>query len=190
MSESFLPINTGRQQSSFKYFSVTLAPNEVFPLYNPFNCFRCYDATANFQVAWSANTDFTDFGEGMMVKFEGEPISGVFLKNPNASTIVVKVGMGIGTFEDSRLSVSGSIQTVQGAYNSLSAQTLIIASGSATVPAGHVIIQNTGSNVMYIGGTGTDGLQLQPQGTFETNVETSFTVYGTDSDTLAVGSLI
>jgi hypothetical protein len=186
----FLPINGGRQQSSFKYFTVTLKANEVVQLYNPFNCFRCYDATANFQVAWSANTDFTDFGEGMMVKFEGEPIPGVFLKNPNASMIVVKVGMGIGTFEDSRLSVSGNIQTVQGSYYQFSAQTLIIASGTTTAPSGHNILQNTGSYVMYLGGTGTDGLQLQPQGTFEYNVETAFTVYGTDGDTLAVGSLV
>lgn len=189
MADTFLPINTGRQQSSFKYFTISLAANQVYDLPNPFNCFRCYDATANFQIAWNTNDGFTDFGEGMMVKFESDPINGVKLYNPNNFAIVIKVGMGIGTFEDSRLSVSGNIQTVQGAYYQFTAQTLTIASGTTTAPSGHNILQNTGSNVMYLGGTGTDGLQLQPQGTFEYNVETAFTVYGTDSDTLAVGSL-
>lgn len=190
MADTFLPINTGRQQSSFKYFTISLAANQVYDLPNPLNCVRCYDATANFQVAWSSNADFTDFGEGMMVKFDGEPISTVKLYNPNNFAITIKIGVGIGTFEDSRLSVSGNIQTVQGAYYQFSAQTLTIASGTVTAPSGHNILQNTGSNVMYLGGTGTDGLQLEPLGSFEYNVETAFTVYGTDGDTLAVGSLV
>lgn len=190
MADDFLPINNGRQQSSFKYFRIPLAAGEVQDLNNPFTCFRCYNATANFKVAWVANSDFTDFGEGMMVKFDGDPLAGVKLYNPNNAPIVVEVGMGIGTFEDSRLSVSGSIQTVQGAYGSIACTTQTIASGETTVAAGHSILQNTGSNVMYIAGTGTDGLQLQPQGTFEITVQTSFKVYGTNGDTLVVGSLV
>lgn len=187
--ENWQPINTGRQQSSFKYFTVSLQPDEVSDLPNPFNCFRCYDATANFKVAWTSNADFTDFGEGMMVKFEGEPLQGVKLYNPNNFAIVVNVGMGIGTFEDSRLSVTGNIQAVAGQFYQFSATTVTIASGTATAPAGHNILQNNGANVMYLGGTGTDGLQLMPKGTFEYNVETAFTVYGTNGDDLAIGSL-
>lgn len=189
MAESWKPINTGRQQSSFKYFTIPLAAGQVYSLDNPFNCFRCYDATANFELAWSPNTDFTNFGEGMMVKFD-DVIPGVKFRNPTNASIVVKVGMGIGTFEDSRLSVTGNIQTVQGSYYQFSAQTLTIATGTTTAPSGHNIIQNTGSNIMYLGGTGTDGLQLQPQGVFEYNVETAFTIYGTNGDTLAIGSLV
>lgn len=189
MADDFLPINNGRQQSSFEYFTVTLAAGAVKPLYKPFNCFRCYDATANFKVAWAANSDFTDFGEGMMVKFDGDPLSTVLIMNPTNSTIVVKVGMGIGTFEDSRLSVTGNISTVAGSFYQFTAQTLTIASGTTTAPAGHNIIQNNGANVMYLAGAGTDGLQLMPKGTFEYNFDTPFTVYGTNGDKLAVGNL-
>ena len=51
-----------------------------------------------------------------------------------------------------------------------------------------MILQNTGQNIMYIGGTETDGLQLQPQGTFEYTLDESLTLFGTNGDTLAVGS--
>lgn len=186
MAETWLPINTGRQQSSFKYFTITLQPSEVYDLPNPFTCFRCYDATANFQVAWSSNADFTDFGEGMMVQFI-DVIPTAKLFNPNNVAITLKLGVGIGTFEDSRLSVAGSIQTQDGFYSGMSVSTQTIASGSTTVAAGHNILQNTGSNVMYIGGTGTDGLQLEPLGTFEIAIESDIEVYGTNGDTLAIG---
>ena len=188
--DSWKPINNGRQQSSFKYFTIPLQPKEVKTVDNPYTCFRCYDSTANFQVAWSSNTDFTDFGEGMMIHFDGEPIPSAKLYNPNNVAIVVKIGMGIGYFEDSRLSVTGSIQTVQGAYDAFTAATQTITGGSTTIAAGHNIIQNTGSNVMYIGGAGTDGLQLQPQGVFEINFDGALTIYGTDGDTVAIGSLV
>jgi len=65
---------------------------------------------------------------------------------------------------------------------------LTITAGTATAPAGaKVILQNTGANVVYIGGTGTDGLQLQPQGTFEYNSSVSLPLFGTDDDTLVAG---
>ena len=188
MAETWLPINTGRQQSSFKYFTITLQPSEVYDLPNPFSCFRCYDATANFQVAWSSNSDFTDFGEGMMVQFV-DVIPTAKLFNPNNVAITLKLGVGIGTFEDSRLSVAGSISTKAGLYDAFSATTQTISGGKTTVAAGHNILQNTGANVMYIGGTGTNGLQLQPQGVFEIALDGALTVWGTNGDTLSVGVL-
>ena len=188
MAETWLPINTGRQQSSFKYFTITLQPSEVYDLPNPFTCFRCYDATADFQVAWSSNADFTDFGEGMMVQFV-DVIPTAKLFNPNNVAITLKIGVGIGTFEDSRLSVAGSIQTRAGLYDTFSANSQTISGGQTTVAAGHSILQNIGSNVMYIGGTGTNGLQLLPYGSLEIAVDQSIVVWGTNGDKLVVGVL-
>lgn len=39
---------------------------------------------------------------------------------------------------------------------------------------------------MYIGAA--NGLQLQPQGSFEVELNEDFTVYGTDGDSLVIGS--
>ncbi len=188
MADTWQPINGGRQQSAFRRFVFTLAPNGVYMLTNPFNCIRCYAATHDFKVAWSPNTDSTDFGQGLMVKFD-DVIPGVQFFNPTDAPLTIDVGLGIGYFEDSRLSVSGNVQSVPAPYASFQSSTLTIADGKVTVGvANKHIIQNTSSNVMYIGGSGTDGLQLQPQGVFEYELQTELDVFGTDGDTLAVGS--
>lgn len=186
MADTWQPINGGRQQSAFRRFVFTLEPNGVYMLTNPFNCIRCYGATHDFKVAWSPNTDNTDFGQGLMVKFD-DVIPGVQFFNPTEAPLTIDVGLGIGYFEDSRLSVSGDINSKAAPYSSFSAATVTIADGSAEIGvANKTIIQNTSSNVMYIGSA--DGLQLQPQGTFEYALDVPLTIYGTDGDTLAVGS--
>lgn len=182
-----LPINTGRQQSSFKRFKITLQPGQVYPLVNPFNTFRCYGATLDFKVAWSTNSDFTDFGYGLAVKFV-DVIPYAQIYNQNDSVIVVDVGVGIGDFDDSRLSVSGNISTISGQYSNFAATSYVVPeSGVISVPATQKnIIQNAGSNVMRIGSQ--TGLMLQPQGVFEYSLDNPINVYGTAGDVLIVGS--
>lgn len=180
-------INNGRQQSSYKEFEITLPANGLYTLNNPFNYFRCLAATLPFNVAWSTNQMDTNFEAGLGIKFDDViPYAQIF--NPHNQSITIKVGVGIGYFDDSRLTVSGTVQTVPAQYNSFSATTVAISSGIATIPVHEkTIIQNTSSNIMYIGGTGTDGLQLQPGGTFEFSCVAVVTIYGTNGDTLAIG---
>ena len=181
-------INNGRQQSAYKEFKITLQPQEVYTLNNPFDYFRCLEATLPFNIAWSTNQMDTNFEAGLGIKFD-DVIPYAQLFNPNNQPITIKVGVGIGYFDDSRLTVSGNVQTLPAQFNSFSAQTITIEDGKATIQvAEHTILQNTSENVMYVGGTGTDGLQLQPQGTFEFSTAAAVTVYGTDGDTIAVGS--
>jgi len=181
-------INNGRQQSSYKEFTYTLQPGEVRVLNNPFNYFACLRATADFNIAWSANQMDTNFRQGRKAKFD-DVLPYVVFENPQATAIVITVGLGIGDFDDNEFSVFGNIQTVPGTFDAFSATTVAISSGFADIPAAtKVIIQNNGGNVMYIGGTGTDGLQLMPGGTFEYNLATPLKVYGTNGDAIAIGS--
>lgn len=184
-----LPINTGRQQCSFTKIKIEIPAGGSYKYDSPFNYFRCYDATDDFHVSWSTNSSRTDFGAGFGVRFE-DVIPYVIIFNPNKTPLLLSVGVGIGYFDDSRLTVSGTVQTSPAQYNNLSVETLNFdSSGQITIPpAQRVLIQNTGSAVVYIGGTGTDGLQLQPQGTFETSLQDSLTLYGTSGSTVAVGS--
>ena len=186
--DTWQPINNGRQQSSYKEFTIVLGANAVYTLNNPYNFCRCLSSTGKFKVAWSTNQMDTDFEGGLQAKFD-TILPYVQIFNPSSSAITISLGLGVGDFDDSRLTFSGSVQTIPAQYTTFSAQSYTIASGSATIPpAQKLIIQNTGANVMYIGGTGTDGLKLQPNGTFEVACEQSITIYGTNGDTLAVGS--
>ena len=182
-----LLIDNGQQQSSYREFTVTLEAGQVYNLTNPFNYFRCLEASSQFELAWSTNLGNTTFEAGLGIKLPKViPYAQIFA--PADQPLTVRIGCGIGEFDDSRLTVSGTVRTEPAQYASFEVSTLTIADGSVTVPvAQKVIIQNTGANVMYIGGAGTDGLQLQPQGTFETEVSSELTVYGTDDDTLVVG---
>lgn len=180
-------INTGRQQSSYKEFTITLPANGIYTLNNPFNYFRCLEASHAFKVAWSANTMDTDFEAGLGISFDDViPYAQIF--NPTNSAITIRVGCGIGYFDDSRLTVSGTVYTEPAQYASFAATSVAISSGKATIPvAAHTIIQNNGANVMYIGGTGTDGLRLAAGGTFEFSCAAVVTVWGTNGDKIAIG---
>jgi len=184
-----LPINTGRQQCSFTKMKIEIPAGGSYKYDSPFNYFRCYDATDDFHVSWSTNSSRTDFGGGFGVRFE-DVIPYVIIFNPNKTPLLLSVGVGIGYFDDSRLTVSGTVQTLQAQFTNFSAETMTFDESGAleVAPAQKIIIQNTGSAVVYIGGTGTDGLQLQPLGTFETSLQDSLTLYGTSGSTIAIGS--
>ena len=189
MADTWQPINGGRIQSSYKEFTVVLPANGIYTLNNPYNFCRCLSSTGRFKVAWSSNQMDTDFEGGLQAKFDSI-LPYVQLFNPTETTITLRLGLGVGDFDDSRLTVSGTVQTSPAQYNNLSVETLNFdSSGQITIaPAQRVLIQNTGSAIVYIGGTGTDGLQLQPQGTFEISIATDLTIYGTDANSVTIGS--
>ncbi len=183
-----LLIDNGQQQSSYREFTITLPAAGVYNLTNPFNYLRCLEASSSFEIAWSTNLGNTTFEAGLGIKMPKViPYAQIFA--PKDQPLTVRIGCGIGEFDDSRLTVSGTVRTEPAQYASFEASTLTIANGSVEIPpAQRVILQNTGQNIMYIGGTETDGLQLQPQGTFEYTLGESLTLFGTNGDTLAVGS--
>ena len=105
-----LPINNGQQQSSYREFEITLKAGGVYTLNNPFNYFRCLSATSAFEVAWSTNTGRTNFESGLGIKFNSViPYAQIFA--PKNQGITLKIGAGIGYFDDSRLTVTGNVRT-------------------------------------------------------------------------------
>lgn len=187
MAETWLPINGGRQQSSYKEFTFTLPAGGVYTLNNPYNFCRCLESTGKFKVAWSSNQMDTDFNQGLQAKFD-TVLPYVQFFNPSGAPIVISVGLGIGDFDDSRLSVSGVVYTEPAQYAAFAVQQYTFpASGVLTIPAAQrVIIQNTSSSNVYIGAA--NGLQLQQYGTFEYTLETAIDIYGTNGATVSVGS--
>lgn len=179
-------ITNGNQQASFRRFKLVIPAGKSEKFDQPYNYFRCYEATFDFEVSWSSNSSRTSFGAGLGIKFD-ETLGYVIFHNPGATPLTIVVGMGIGYFDDSRLSVSGTVNTNPAPYDFFTTSQATITDGTATVPAAaKTIIQNTGSNKMFIGAA--NGLQLLPMGTFECNLDSELTIYGTDGDTLAIGS--
>lgn len=187
-----LQINNGNQQASYRKFTYTLQPGEVLPVTNPYNFFVCEEATAPFDVAWSTNSKAVGFRKGLQVHFSPDELyPNVVITNTAATANTISFGMGRGNFKDNRFVIDQSalLSVILGQYAAFNATTVALSDGKADIPvAAHTIIQNTSANIMYIGGTGTNGLQLQPGGTFEFGCAAVVTVYGTTGDTLAIGS--
>ena len=192
MSELKL-INTGRQQSSYKEFAITLAAGEVYTLNNPFNYFRCLESTDNFEVAWSANQSNTIFRKGLCIKFD-DVLPYAVLTNPHASAITVNVGVGIGDIDDDRLIVNNSgVIFSQAPFTTLTAGS---ATGAAnyTVPDGanvSLVCTSGTITVNYSAGTNTITNMIMSDGmTFDTWLLSGGTlaITGTGSYNYAIGS--
>lgn len=188
MENDWQPIDNGQLQSSATFYTIKIAAGGVYKLDSPFNVCKCMSANQKFKVAWSTSTGKTDFAEGWKVRFP-QMIPYVQIFNTGATDLIVTLGLGRGDIDDSSMVISGTVYTNPAPYTAFTATTVAISSGIATIPvSAHTILQNTSSNIMYIGGTGTDGLQLMPNGTFEFSCDAVVTIYGTNGDTIAVGS--
>lgn len=187
MADTWQPINNGRQQSSYREFTIVLPAGGIYTLNNPFNFCRCLEATNKFKVAWSSNSMDTEFNAGLQAKFDSIlPYVQIF--NDSGSENVISLGVGIGDFDDSRLTVSGIVKTEPAQYSTFGVTRMTFpANGILTVdPAPKVILQNTGATVIYVGAT--NGLELQPSGTFEYSLLAPLTIYGTSGQSVVVGS--
>lgn len=187
MVDTWLPINNGRQQSSYHEFQIKLEPGGIYVLNNPFNYFRCLDANQPFLVSWSTNTGQTNFQSGLGIKFDDViPYAQIF--NESSAPLVLSVGVGIGYFDDSRLSVSGTVKTEPASYSFFETKALTFgADGVLTIPpAQKIIIQNVSPNTLIIGSP--SGLQLLQYGTFECSLNADLKIYGPAGAVIAVGS--
>lgn len=188
MAENIQTINLGSVQSPYLEQIITLQSGEIQKFDYIHNCFSLLDSTGTLNVTFGGAAVESQFTSGMYYQLDN-PIPYVTFHNATNSAITIHFSLGIGIIKDNRLTVSGTVLTQEKPFETFSATTVAISSGEATFPvAAKTIIQNNGSNVMYIGGTGTDGLQLQPQGTFEFSCDSTITVYGTNGDPIAIGS--
>ena len=193
MSDELKLINTGRQQSSYKEFKITLAAGEVYPLNNPFNYFRCLESSDNFNVAWSANQSDTVFRQGLCVKFD-DVIPYAQLVNPHAAAITVTVGVGIGDIDDDRLIVDGSGVTFsQAPFTTFNAGSATGAT-NLTIPDGAEVslVCTSGSITVNYSETGATitNMVMSDGMTFDTWLASGGTlaITGTGSFNYAIGS--
>lgn len=189
--DTWLPIDNGRQQSSYTEFTIKVAPGDFYKLDNPFNYFRCLEANMPFQVAWSTNNGKTNFQAGLGVKFDVVlPYALIF--NDSESELSVSVGVGIGYFDDSRLSVSGTlyvanntetpIYTTDIAYTPQMPQVVTVTTSAEITPTVGVkkaVLQNSGTSNLNL--YAANGLILPPLATVDIAVSEPFSVFGNGS---------
>ena len=190
MADNNALINLGSVQAPYQEFTYTIPAGGSQKIDYVFQSFNLLDASAAgaLKCNFGGAVNETLFSAGMGYKLTS-PVQFITLFNTAAAPLTVHISLAIGDIYDNRLTVTGTVLTQQAQFTSFSATTVQIASGKATIPpAAKNIIQNNGSSVMYIGGAGTDGLQLFPGGTFEYATSAALEVFGTDGDSIAIGS--
>lgn len=189
MADNSALINLGSVQAPYQEYTYTIPAGQsqkVDYVYDSFNLLSASVASA-LKCNFGGAVNETLFSAGMGYKLTA-PVQFLTLFNTSNSALTVTFALAIGDIYDNRLTVSGNVMTQPAEFSSFTTQQLTITAGTATAPAGaKVILQNTGANVVYIGGTGTDGLQLQAGGTFEYNSVVALPLFGTDNDTLVAG---
>lgn len=189
MANNNVLINLGSVQAPYQEFIYTIpagGSQKVDYVYESFNLLEA-SAPGVLKCNFGGAVNETLFSAGMGYKMT-QPVEFLMLFNTSNAPLTVHFSLAIGNIYDNRLTVSGVVYTAPAQFSGLTCQQLTITSGTATAPAGaKVTLQNTGANVMYIGGTGTDGLQLEPGGSYEYSSSSTITIYGTNSDTLVAG---
>lgn len=181
-------IVTTNLQAMCKTYTVTIPAGGIKAFDTVYKFFSCTKANGSFEVRFSSSSGYVAFEQGLYFKYF-KMLNYLLIKNPNNYPLIVSFTVGSGDFEDNRLTIVSEVQTKESPYDSFAIQSLLIAGGKVTVPvAKKIILQNNAANVMYIGGSGTDGLKLLPNGTYEYCLNVALEVWGTNGDTLTVGS--
>lgn len=184
-------INVGTVEAPYQEWNVTIPANGVKRIDYVTDNFFLYEVSAHnaLQVNFGGAVNQTFFTDGIGYRLT-QPVPYLTLKNTSNQPLTIKFAAGVGDIFDNRLVVSGTVYTQPAQYSNFAIANETITSGKATIAAGggKNIIQNNGSNVMYIGGSGTDGLKLEVGGSFEYAGSFTLDVWGTDNDIVTVGS--
>lgn len=197
-------INTGTIPNPYREFTETIPSGQSKTIYYDYDDFRILSANltgallVNFGGSGGQTT--IEAGIGYHLNYTATYIQ-LFNQDLN-NPLTVKFAMGIGTIDDSRLTVSGTVLVANANGEPLTvtnevytlgiAQTVTIDnSGEVELdPAGAKFtrIQNTGSNNLRL--YAADGFILAPFGIEEITLNAPFKIYGAEGDTLVFGRFL
>ena len=197
-------INTGTIPNPYREFTETIMAGQSKTVYYDYDDFRVLSANltgallVNFGGSGGQTTIEPGIGYHLNYTATYIQLFNQDLNNP----LTVKFAMGIGTIDDSRLTVSGTVLVANADGEPLTvtnevytlgiAQTVTIDnSGEVELdPAGAKFtrIQNTGSNNLRL--YAADGFILAPLGVEEITLNAPFKIYGAEGDTLVFGRFL
>lgn len=195
-------INTGTIPNPYREFTYTIPAGLSTTIYYDYDSFRVLATNLSnaLEVNFGGSGGQTTIEAGIGYKLDFTA-SYVQLFNTNGQEdLIVKFAMGIGTIDDSRLTVSGSVSvqnTNEGSLNTnaktfelLDVTEHTIAQGETSVtldPAGATFtrVQNTGTNTVRL--YSASGFLLLPNSTEELTLDAQFTVHGVAGDKVVFG---
>lgn len=196
-------IQTGTIANPYRQFTETIPAGQIRVVRYVHNSMTVLDNDQpdNLEVNFGGSGGFTKMDTGIIYEYpEGVSIPFVELRNTSNQTMHITISLAVGTVQDNRLNVSGTVSVQgqettpvyvkEGVYTSASITTgTFNANGefSFAIPAmaKKVIIQNKGTSNIYL--FDVNGLLVTPTSTFEMNFSGTIAIYGTAGQTVTIG---
>lgn len=185
-------INNSTSPVSYKQEKLTIPANGQVKYQQVYNTIRIVDSNANNQgdllFQFGALSSKTEFWKGLCISYP-EELPSVTIFNTTNAPIDVVIATAIGTIQDDRLNVSGTVTTQKQPYTSVNAS-LETFDGNGEIAIDstgykRVVLQNmSDTNSFFIFSNNT--FELQPTATFDMELSAPFTIYGTAGEKVSV----
>lgn len=182
-------INTGSVWAPYQEFTRTIPAGSYDRINYVTDNFVLLEVSANnaLEVNFGGAVNQTNFTAGIQYKLT-EAVPYIQLHNASQSPLVVRFAVGVGDVRDNRLTLANSQLTISETYTSFNVERITFDSSGAytiTAPAEKILMQNVGSNTVYVGAS--DGFEISPSGSMDIQLNGQFTIYGTAGDSVVLG---
>lgn len=185
-------INNSTTPISYRQNKITVPANKSYTLYQTYNTIRILESNAvnssDLLFRFGALSTETEFSLGLCITYP-EQLPSVTITNTTNSDINIVIATAVGTIQDDRLTVSGTVNVSNYPYTNISSSLQTFpANGIVPIDSSgykRVVIQNssdTSSVFLFANNT----FELQPQAVFDMDLSTTFNIYGTSGQTVSV----
>lgn len=185
-------INNTTTAVSYKQETLTIPANGQITYYQPYNSIRVLNTNAvndtDLMFRFGTLSAETLFYQGLCVSYP-EILPSVTITNMTNAPIFVELAVAIGTIQDDRLTVSGTVPTTPEPFKMVDVSLETFDSnGKITISSigyKRVLIQNNSStDSVYLFKNNT--FELTPQATFDIDLSATFIIYGTAGQKVSV----
>ena len=187
-----IQINNSTQPISYKEILVEIPAYGQRTVQQPYNYVRLLESntdTKNLSVRFGALSSQTELTLGIGLG-SPEVFPSITIQNKSNSVAIIRLAFAVGVISDDRLNVSGIVQTQEYPLSTI-AMSVGTFSASGELPVNstgfkRVIIQNKSTtNSIFI--FDTNGFEVEPGGTFDMGIASSFKIYGTNGEKVSIG---
>lgn len=182
-------INTGSVWAPYQEFTRTIPAGSYDRINYVTDNFVLLEVSANnaLEVNFGGAVNQTNFTAGIQYKLT-EAVPYIQLHNASNSPLIVHFAVGVGDVRDNRLTLANTQLTISETYTSFTVERITFDnSGEYTItqPAEKIVMQNVGSNTVYVGAS--NGFEISPSGSMDIQLNGQFTIYGTAGDSVVLG---
>lgn len=183
-------INTGSVWAPYQEFTYTIPAGSYHRVNYVTDNFVLLEVSANgaLEVNFGGAMNQTNFTAGIQYRLT-EAVPYIQMHNRSDQPLTVHCALGVGEVRDNRLSLVGQVNTTN-TYSSFATKRYVFPTSGVlefSIAAEKIIVQNSGAENLYIGAA--NGFLVSPSGSMDLELNGTFSLYGTATNTVVVGAL-